>query len=189
MPLHRPARVPPPRLLCLALLSTCAAPPRPAASSGAGDAPVAPAPEARAPEADPPAPLLEPASSEPAAQAKGPVDARTPQEIQRVITENRHAVRACYEAALETNPGIAGDLVVAFVIDPFGEVKSAEVTWAESQIHVPELDECATKAVGNWRFPASSRGLESRVSYPFNLNPPRDLPGTPEPGGAGKRQR
>ena len=82
-------------------------------------------------------------------------------------------MRACYEAALKNNPGIHGDVVVAFVINPDGSVKSAEVNWSESEIHVPELDSCAVDVVRGLKFPPSSRGLESKVNYPFNFNPPR----------------
>ena len=81
--------------------------------------------------------------------------------------------RACYEAALKTNPGIAGDLVVSFIINPDGSVKNAEVNWSESELHVPELDSCTLEVVQAMKFPPSSRGLESKVNYPFNFNPQR----------------
>lgn len=126
-----------------------------------------------------------PASS--ASEASGPKDARGKEEIQRVVADNRDKVRACYDAALKENPGIHGDLVVSFVIDPEGNVKSAEVNWAESELHVPELDTCAVEVVKTLKFPASSRGLESKVNYPFNFNPappdrPKAAPTTPSSG-------
>lgn len=92
------------------------------------------------------------------------------------MADNRDKVRACYDAALAKDPGIAGDLVIDFTIDPRGVVKQAEVNWSQSDIHVPELDTCAADAVRALQFPASSRGLESKVSYPFNFNPPRSNP-------------
>jgi TonB family protein len=88
-----------------------------------------------------------------------------------VITAHRDEVRACYDAALANNPGIAGDLVVSFVINPDGSVKHAEVNWAESELHVPELDSCAIEVLDKVKFPASARGMESKVNYPFNFNP------------------
>jgi TonB family protein len=120
--------------------------------------------------------------SESASAANGPRDTRTKEVIARVITDNRQKVRDCYDAALATNPGIAGDLVVGFVIAPDGNVKQAEVSWAESDIHVPELDTCAAEAVRSFKFPASSRGLESKVNFPFNFKaqPPKtDAPASP----------
>ena len=89
---------------------------------------------------------------------------------------NRDKVRACYDAALAQNPGIKGALVLNFVIDPGGAVKTAEVSWPDSDIHVPELDRCAVDAVRSIQFPPSSRGLESKVTYPFNFNLPRTTP-------------
>jgi TonB family protein len=114
---------------------------------------------------------LEPAAESPA--TAGPRDARGKDEIQRVIADNRAKVRACYEAALKANPGIAGDLVVSFIINPDGSVKDAEVNWSESELHVPELDSCTLEVVQAMKFPPSSRGLESKVNYPFNFNPQR----------------
>ena len=93
-----------------------------------------------------------------------------------MMADNRAKVRACYDAALPANPGIHGALVLNFTIDPRGNVKQAEVSWADSDIHVPELDTCAADAVRSIKFPPSSRGLESTVSYPFNFNPPRTPP-------------
>jgi TonB family protein len=92
------------------------------------------------------------------------------------MAANRDKVRACYDAALAQNPGSHGDLVLDFVIDPRGEVKQAEVNWSASELHIPELDSCAVDVVRSLHFPASSRGLESKVSYPFNFNPPRTDP-------------
>jgi TonB family protein len=129
------------------------------------EAPASPAPRAAAPSGS--------AEAAPAAAETAPRDTRGKEQIQAVLAANRDKVRACYEAALKKNPGIHGDVVVAFVINPDGSVKSAEVNWSESEIHVPELDSCAVDVVRSLKFPPSSRGLESKVNYPFNFNPPR----------------
>ena len=141
--------------------------PSPASESAPApaEAPTSPTPPAVAP--------AESAAAAPAAGEPRPRDARGKEEIQAVLAANRDKVRACYEAALKNNPGIHGDVVVAFVINPDGSVKSAEVNWSESEIHVPELDSCAVDVVRGLKFPPSSRGLESKVNYPFNFNPPR----------------
>jgi TonB family protein len=181
-------------LLALALGCGSAAPPpespaaTPAASSEEGTAPVeipASEPSTAAP-AEPAAATDAPASD---ATPRLPRDSRGKQEIQQVMADNRDKVRACYDAALAQNPGIAGDLVIDFTIDPRGEVKQAEVNWSQSEIHIPELDTCAADVVRSLKFPASSRGLESKVSYPFNFNPPRasqsqsqPLPAQSQPG-------
>jgi TonB family protein len=100
-----------------------------------------------------------------------PADTRGKEQIQAIIAANRERVRSCYVAALPKNPGIQGDLVIGFVINPDGSVKSAEVNTTESELHVPELDSCAVDVLKTLKFPASSRGLESKVNYPFNFKP------------------
>jgi len=154
-----------------------------ALACGPAQPPQTPADPAPSSAAEPPATSPEPAaasavapSPEPSAEnpaEAGPRDARGKEEIQRVIADNRAKVRACYEAALKGNPGIAGDLVVSFIINPDGSVKNAEVNWSESELHVPELDSCTLEVVQALKFPPSSRGLESKVNYPFNFNPQR----------------
>jgi TonB family protein len=174
-------------LACVLFASACAQTPAPASPDETPD-PRGPTPES-APEVtaaessppDPQAPAVQ-APSEPAATAaaaSGPKDTRGKAEIQQVMADNRDKVRACYDAALPQNPGSKGSLVIDFTIDPRGEVKQAEVNWSASELHIPELDTCAIDAVRSIKFPASSRGLESKVSYPFNFNPGR--PAKPAP--------
>jgi len=178
-----------PVALALGCSSATPTPQAPEESATAGDAE---APASVEPEASSPAPGTDPAfpaepeppTGEPApsAAATTPRDTRGKQEIQQVMANNRDKVRACYDAALAQNPGIKGDLVVDFSIDPRGDVKQAEVNWSQSDIHIPELDTCAANAVRSLKFPASSRGLESKVSFPFNFNPPKgDSPASPRP--------
>lgn len=164
--------------LAASALLACSASPPPAAAPTSATTPLA---EPRHP--DPTPPPATPAASAadvsgaPSSPApKGPADTRTAETIRRVLSANRSTVRACYDAALRENPGIEGDLVVSFLIDPYGIVRKAEVNWEESDIHVPELDTCAACAIEELRFPPSSRGLESRVNYPFNFNPPKKPP-------------
>jgi TonB family protein len=172
-------------LALAALATSCSNTPAPAAPAEtveSGDGAEAMTPENAAPE-DPTPEANEPVATESAtaasAPAQGPKDSRGKQEIQQVMADNRDKVRACYDAALQQNPGIKGGLVIDFTIDPHGDVKQAEVNWSQSDLHIPELDTCAVDTVKSFKFPASSRGLESKVSYPFNFNPPR--PGKPAP--------
>jgi TonB family protein len=144
----------------------------PAASESTGS------PEPAAASTGESAPVLAP-SAQPGEPATS--DTRSKAEIQRIVADNRHKVRACYDAALATNPGIQGDLVVSFVIAPDGTVKQAEVNWSESELHVPELDTCAVDAIKTLQFPASSRGLESKVNFPFNFNPQPTTPKSAAP--------
>jgi TonB family protein len=165
-------------------LGACAAQPPPSPEAPAVEASEAPtsgsepgidpAPPA-APEAEDASSVSAPSAAPSAAPSS---DTRTLEAIRAVVQDNRQKVRDCYDAALKNNPDIVGDLVVSFVIDPQGKVKSAEVDWNESDIHVPELDTCAVAAIRSLTFPPSSKGLESTVNYPFNLNP-KQLPPKP----------
>jgi TonB family protein len=150
------------------LFGCASAPPAPAAPSASDSPPAAAEPSAST--ASPSAPAS-PVSSTPSEPREAARDARGKDEIQAVIAANRDKMRACYDAALKNNPGIQGDLVVTFVINPDGSVKSAEVNWTESELHVPELDSCAVDVLRSLKFPPSSRRLESKVNYPFNFNP------------------
>lgn len=158
-------------LSCASALGCASAAP-PAASAEAVETGEAPAgSEPAAPATSEPA---APAASErpaPAPPSGEPTDTRGKEQIQAIIAANRERVRACYVAALPKNPGIQGDLVIGFVINPDGSVKSAEVNTTESELHVPELDSCAVDVLKTLKFPASSRGLETKVNYPFNFKP------------------
>jgi TonB family protein len=140
-----------------------AAEPEPSAASNAEPTPAEPAPSDNSASTS--------AAPSAGASTTASSDSRTLESIRAVVGANRQKVRDCYDAALKTNPDIVGDLVVSFVIDPQGKVKTAEVNWKESDIHVPELDTCAVAAIRSLSFPPSSKGLESTVNYPFNLNP------------------
>ena len=123
-PLSTPTKTPRSWLpLCLVLGAVgCAAAPPPVESAEAASPPAEPAPTADmapAPAAEP-SPVAAPAAAEPA-------DSRGKEQIQAVLAGNRERVRACYDAAQKNNPGIQGDLVVAFVINPDGVIKTAEV--------------------------------------------------------------
>ena len=144
---------------------------------GAESAAVEPAPPAATEESAAPAPA-EPAPT-PASTPAQPADTRGKEQIQAVIAGNRERVRACYDAAQKNDPAIQGDLVVAFVINPDGSVKDAEVLAQESEIHSPELDSCAIDVLKTLKFPPSSRGLESKVNFPFNFKP--SPPAQPQP--------
>lgn len=162
------------RFAVLAIACSSAPPPKTPSDEAQPELPASPAEAPLETESAPSTPAPGPAPNVAAAAPipNGPRDSRTKEAIQSVIASNRDKVRACYDAALAHNPGIQGDLVVTFVINPNGSVKQAEVNWAESEVHVPELDTCAADALKTLKFPVSSRGLESKVNYPFNFNPP-----------------
>lgn len=105
--------------------------------------------------------------------ADGPTkETRTLEVIQKVVAERRAAVRACYDKAREKNSALpGGDFVVRMVIDPEGVVKSAEQDFDQSTVKSPDLSKCALAEIQTWKFPPSSRGMETKLNYPFNFKP------------------
>jgi TonB family protein len=120
-----------------------------------------------APPAAPPAPA-------PASSASAGPD-RTMDDIRAVVSAHRDVFRACYDESQKAHPGVKGALVLHFMVNPDGSVKSAEIDPKRSDIHAPDLDACAVKAVKKLKFPPSRKGMESTVNYPFDFHPRTSL--------------
>ena len=112
-----------------------------------------------------------------AAGSKQPEETRTVEVITKVIKARRADIRQqCYEPARKDLPSLQGDMVIHLVIDPAGKVKTAELNLERSTLKSAAVVDCATKMLKAIDFPASSRGLETVVNYPFNF-----MPGGPAP--------
>jgi hypothetical protein len=98
-------------------------------------------------------------------------ETRTMEVIQKIVKDNRAAVRECYDKARKDLPSLQGDMIIHFVLDPEGKVKLAELNQERSTLKAPPVVECAIKVLKGIRFPPSSRGMESTVNYPFNFTP------------------
>lgn len=158
--------------------------------------PEAPAPEAAA--APPPAANAPPASTgaasdgwegEGEAKSESPPDAapaapaapaagqgqvketRTIEVIAKIVKDNRPAVRDCYEKARKDLPSLQGDMIIHFVVDPDGKVKTIELDQERSTLKAPPVVDCAIRVIRGITFPPSSRGMESVVNYPYNFMP------------------
>lgn len=112
-----------------------------------------------------------PAAAAPVADENG--ETRTLEAIIAFVKERREKVRPCYDAVQKEQPKIKGDLVIHFVLDSKGKVKKAEYDKGQSTIDSDKMGACAVAEMKTWQFPASSRGLESEIDYPFNFNPRR----------------
>jgi hypothetical protein len=114
-----------------------------------------------------------PASSEPAsapADAKGE-ETRTLEVIQKIVKDHRKPVRECYEKARKDLPTLQGDMIIHFVLDPDGKVKTIELNEQRSTLKAPPVVDCAIKVIKGLSFPPSSRGMETNVNYPYNFMP------------------
>lgn len=90
--------------------------------------------------------------------------------INAVVQRHRAEIRACYDAALQRNPGLRGKISIAFSIQPNGVVSYAGVK--ESTIGDSGLEGCITSRVRTWIFPKPEAPVVTEVTaYPFYLNP------------------
>lgn len=106
-----------------------------------------------------------------AAGGKQAEETRTLEVIQKIIKDHRPAVRECYDKARKDLPSLQGDMTIHLVLDPEGKVKVAELNQERSTLKAPPVVDCAIKVLKSIAFPASSRGMESTVNYPFNFTP------------------
>jgi hypothetical protein len=115
-----------------------------------------------------------PPGSSSSAAPKGPHAhevGRQPEDIRAIIMARRDEARACYDAGLKDHPGIEGDLVIAWTIDPKGNVTQAALDSSRSQIVEPSIVACVTDIIKKVQFAPSPGGYETRAFYPFNFHP------------------
>ena len=86
-----------------------------------------------------------------------------------MIRDNRQPFRDCYEKGKKKIPELEGTLTLYFVLNPKGEVKTAELNRERSDIVEPVVVDCAVAVLKTMKFPRSSRGMESTVNYPFDF--------------------
>ena len=97
-------------------------------------------------------------------------ETRTMDVIAQIVKENRKPVRECFDKAKKDLPDLKGDMVIHFVVDPEGKVKKAELNQERSSLKSAAVVDCSIKVILGIKFPASSRGMDTTVNYPFNLN-------------------
>jgi len=96
---------------------------------------------------------------------------RGPQDIRAIVVAHRDEARACYDKALKDHPGIEGDLVIQWTIDPKGNVTQVTPDTSRSQIAEPTVVACVAEIIQRIRFAPSAGGFETRAFYPFNFHP------------------
>lgn len=110
--------------------------------------------------------------------AAGPAEQESDRDlaqIQSIVSsdQNRKPVRACYEKAQKEIPDLKGTMTIKFVLDPEGNVKSAELVPERSDIKSPDVANCAIAVIKGLKFPRSPKGMETTVNYPYNFKPPQ----------------
>jgi len=105
-----------------------------------------------------------------------------PELIQRIVRMNFGRMRLCYEAALRTNPRLAGHASVRFVIGPSGAVASSAP--GPTDFAPPALQACLAAAFRGMSFPQPDGGGSVTVVYPIHFastSPPPPPPAPPAP--------
>lgn len=96
---------------------------------------------------------------------------RTANDITHAIQRHRDRFRCCYDVVSRDAPGEKGSFVLDFVLEPDGKLKTASHNKAQSEIKSDAMGACAIDVLKGISFPASKRGKESAVSYPFGFKP------------------
>jgi hypothetical protein len=96
---------------------------------------------------------------------------RGPGDIRAIVMAHRDEARACYDAALAKHPGIEGDLVIQWTIDPKGAVTQFSEDTSRSQIVEPGVVACVGNVIKKIQFAGSPGGYETKAFYPFNFHP------------------
>jgi hypothetical protein len=96
---------------------------------------------------------------------------RGPADIRASVVAHRDQARACYDKALAEHPGIEGDLVIQWTIDPKGNVTQVSLDSARSQILEPSVAACIANVIKAIQFASSPGGYETKAFYPFNFHP------------------
>jgi hypothetical protein len=86
--------------------------------------------------------------------------------IQRTIEAQRDPIRACYEHALATQPGLSGRVAASFVIGLDGKAVNVSATGMD-----PGVASCVAAAIEAMTFDKPDGGVVS-VTYPFEFAPP-----------------
>ncbi len=114
-----------------------------------------------------------PSSSAPApsGSARSPDPGRSAKDIEALVKAHRDEARKCYDDNIKAHPGVEGDLVVHWVVDAKGAVKTIELNTQRSQITEPTIVGCVIGIVKAIQFAPSPKGFESTYNYPFNFHP------------------
>jgi hypothetical protein len=100
-----------------------------------------------------------------------PDPGRSAKDIEVIVKGKREDARKCYDEGLKAHPGIEGDLVVTWIVDPDGNVKKIDLNTARSTITEPSIVACVIEVIKKIKFATSPRGMESTYNYPFNFHP------------------
>ncbi len=85
--------------------------------------------------------------------------------IKKYINRQKGSIILCYKKEVQKNPDLEGKVVVRFTISPTGKVMAPGIR--SSTLGNGKVENCITRRLAMWRFPAPQNAGAVRVSYPF----------------------
>ena len=85
--------------------------------------------------------------------------------VRRYIRRHVAEISYCYEKQLLARPGIAGEILVQFMITPSGTVQTSTGTGFDSPVA-----SCVAGVIKNIEFPKPGNGGSVHVNYPFTFH-------------------
>jgi len=94
---------------------------------------------------------------------------RSNSTINRVLIRHRSSIQYLFNNLRETNPDMAGKVIVKIVVDAFGTVLSSQIIY--STVNVPEFENKLKALILRWTFPPVDDTTLSPVTIeiPFNF--------------------
>jgi hypothetical protein len=86
------------------------------------------------------------------------------EDVLKVINSHFHAVQACYERALMSNPTLSGRVAFDWTVSKTGSVKGVRVR--SSTLGSPQVATCISNLIKRWKFPRP-KGGEAIITFPF----------------------
>lgn len=93
------------------------------------------------------------------------------EDISSAIAERRTDARACYDAARQRDPKLAGKIIINFAIDSEGVVGETSQGMQEGQLEDPEVVACVSAVIQGVRFAPSPKGKTTRAYHRFEFSP------------------
>ena len=84
--------------------------------------------------------------------------------VRRYIMRSLSNVRYCYETQLLRDSRVAGEVDVAFLINPDGTVQTATASGMNDQVAA-----CVAEVVRGIKFRRATHGAATEVHYPFTF--------------------
>lgn len=92
-------------------------------------------------------------------------------ETQKLVKLRTPLVKACYEAVLQSEPALAGEVTLTINIDHTGAVTGAETVPPKGQAGLAAVAGCLDERSRSWKFPGRTLKGVTAVVQPFKFTP------------------